>query len=158
MSDDPNDLLPLTPAHFILAKPILPQPITENVADWPENRLTIWGKRQKLQQQIWMRWHDEYLSEKQVRTKWYSIKDNLKIGDMVIVRKENTPPAMWVIGRVVKVFTGKDGFVRSAVIKTPTGNLERPINKLVFLPRPEKIPIDQPINGGECKEMQCSNK
>lgn len=150
-SDDPNDPMPLTPAHFILAKPILPQPIAEDVADRPDNRLTAWGKRQKLHQQIWQRWQNEYLSDKQVRHKWFRERENLKVGDMVVVRKENTPPAMWTIGRVIKVLTNKDdGLVRAAVIKTPTGQLERPINKLIFLPQQSQIPVDHPINGGEC--------
>lgn len=102
-SDDAADPMPLTPAHFILAKPILPQPISEDVADRPENRLTSWGQRQKLHQQIWRRWQDEHLADMQVRNKWYRINESLKIGDMVIIRKENTPPAMWIIGRVLKV-------------------------------------------------------
>lgn len=150
MSDDPTDPMPLTPAHFVLGKAILPQPVAEDVAESPENRLTIWGQRQKLQQQIWRRWHDEYLCTKQVRTKWYNIEKNLKIGDMVVVRKENTPPAMWIIGRIIKTFAGGDGMVRSAIVKTPTGELERPVNKLVFLPQPQPISVDHPINGGDC--------
>lgn len=148
MSDDPSDPAPLTPAHFVLGKSILPQPLCEDVAESPENRLTIWGQRQKLQQQLWNRWRDEFLATQQVRTKWYKIEENLKVGDMVIIRKENTPPAMWIIGRVIKVFAGKDGIVRSATIKTPTGELDRPINKLVYLPQPSKDSVDQPINGG----------
>lgn len=150
MSDDPTDPMPLTPAHFVLGKPILPQPVSEDVAESPENRLTVWGQRQKLQQQIWRRWHDEYLCDKQVRTKWYNIEKNLKIGDMVVVRNENAPPAMWIIGRIIKTFAGRDGMVRSAIVKTPTGELERPINKLVFLPQPQPMTVDQPINGGDC--------
>lgn len=69
---------------------------------------------------------------------------------MVVVRKGNTPPAMWIIGRVVEVFNDRDGIVRSAIVKTPTGELERPINKLVFLPQPQPISVDHPINGGDC--------
>lgn len=150
-SDDPADPMPLTPAHFILAKPILPQPIAEDVADRAENRLTIWGQRQKLHQQIWQRWQDEYLNDMQTRNKWYRINENLKVGDMVIIRKENTPPAMWVIGRVIRVLTNThDGLVRAAVIKTPTGQLERPINKLIFLPQHDQTSVDHPINGGDC--------
>lgn len=150
MSDDPTDPMPFTPAHFVLGKPILPQPVAEDVAETPENRLTVWGQRQKLQQQIWRRWHGEYLCDKQVRTKWYNIKKNLNIGDMVIVRNENAPPAMWIIGRVIKTFADRDGMVRSAIVKTPTGELERPVNKLVILPQPQTISVDHPINGGGC--------
>lgn len=138
LSDDPNDPLPLTPAHFILAKPILPQPVVEDVADIPVNRLTMWGQRQKIIQQIWKRWQEEYLAEKQVRTKWYKIRENLKIGDMVIIRRENMPPALWCIGRVIEVYRGKDNLIRTVRVKTPTGELERPINKLVFLPQPDQ--------------------
>lgn len=148
ISDDPTDPSPLTPAHFLLAKPILPQPVSEDVSEWPANRLTVWGKRQQLQQQIWRRWSDEYLADKQVRTKWYNIRENLSVGNMVIIRKENVPPAMWIIGRVIEVFTAKDGLVRTARIKTPTGVLERPIDKLVFLPQ-HRASVDQPINGGD---------
>lgn len=68
---------------------------------------------------------------------------------MVIVRKENTPVAMWIIGRVIKVLTNNhDGLVRAAVIKTPIGQLERPINKLIFLPQHDQTSVDHPINGG----------
>lgn len=158
ISDDPSDPLPLTPAHFVLGKAILPQPMCQDVAELRENELTIWGQRQQLQQQLWSRWRDEFLATQQVRTKWYKIEENLKIGDMVIVRKENTPPAMWIIGRVVKVFAGKDGIVRSATIKTPTGDLDRPINKLVYLPQPSKGSVDQPINGGECSRYSTTRK
>lgn len=150
ISDDPADPMPLTPAHFVLGKPILPQPVAEDVAESPLNRLTVWGQRQKLQQQIWLRWHNEYLCDKQTRTKWYKIEKNLKVGDMVVVKNENAPPAMWIIGRVIQVFSDRDGLVRSAVVKTPTGELERPINKLVFLPQPQPISVDHPINGGDC--------
>lgn len=150
MSDDPTDPTPLTPAHFVLGKPILPQPVTEDVSDTPSNRLTVWGQRQKLQQQFWRRWHTEYLCERQVRTKWYDIKKNLKTGDMVVIMKEHSLPAQWIIGKVIEVYPDRNGLVRSARIKTPTGELERPVNKLVFLPQPQPISVDLPINGGEC--------
>lgn len=133
LSDNANDLLPLTPAHFILAKPILPQPLAENVADTPDNRVTTFGQRQKLLQQFWRRWREEYLAAQQQRTKWYRIEKNLAIGDMVIIRNENLPPAVWAIGRVSKTFMANDGLVRAALIKTATGELERPIQKLCML-------------------------
>lgn len=150
-SDDPNDPLPLTPAHFILGKPILPQPVAENVAEWPKNKLTAWGHRQQLQQKIWHQWREEVLANLQTRNKWYNIKKNLKIGDMVIVKKENMPPATWCLGRVIKIFTAEnDGLVRAAIIKTTNGQLERNIDKLILLPpHTADDSVDQTINGGE---------
>lgn len=134
MTDDPTDLLPVTPAHLIIGKPILPQPLTGDLADLPENRLTMWGSQQKLEQHFWKRWHEEYLVGLQERNKWYRPKNNLKIGDMVILRDENLPPVSWAIGRVTAVFPGADGFVRSVTIKTPTSELNRPVQKLCVLP------------------------
>lgn len=136
MSDDVNDPMPLTPAHFVLGKPILPQPLSEDVADLPQNRLTMWRQKQQMHQQIWRRWREEYLATLQQRTKWYNIKANMKVGDMVIIREENLPPAHWCMGKVAKTYHADDGLVRSALIKTATGELERPINKLCFLAPP----------------------
>lgn len=148
LSDDSSDLAPMTPAHFVLGKMILPQPLAEPVADTPQNHLTVWRQRQKLHQQIWRRWREEYLTTLQQRNKWYKVKENLKIGDMVVIRENNLPPAHWCLGRVAKVFRAADGLVRAAVIKTATGEFERPINKLCILP-PLPSSVDQKINGGE---------
>lgn len=78
----------------------------------------------------------------------HNIRKNLSVGDMVIIRKENVPPAMWVVGRVIEVFLAKDGLVRTARIRTPTGVFERSINRVVYLPQHQPL-IDQPINGGD---------
>lgn len=49
----------------------------------------------------------------------------------------------------MKVLTSsQDGLVRAAVIKTPTGQLERPINKLIYLPQHDQTSVDHPIKGG----------
>lgn len=134
MSDDPADLMPITPAHLFMGKPILPQPLTGDIVDMPTNRLTIWGQQQKLHQGFWKRWHEEYLANLQERNKWYQPKVNLKPGDMVIVRDENLPPASWAIGRVINTYPGADGYVRSALIETATAKLNRPVQKLCILP------------------------
>lgn len=147
-SDDLSDLSAITPAHFVLGKPILPQPLAEDVAETPANRLTVWQQRQHLHQSIWKRWREEYLMTLQQRTKWYKIKANLKTGDMVVIRDEDTPPSNWVLGRVSKVHVAADGLVRTATIKTATSVFERPINKLCILLPPEQI-VDHPIKGGE---------
>lgn len=92
------------------------------------------------------------LANLQTRNKWFDIKKNLKVGDMVVIKKENMPPATWCLGRVTKVFTAKnDGLVRAAIIKTANGELERNIDRLILLPQHNNNDnsVDQPINGGE---------
>lgn len=148
LSDDPADIAPMTPAHFVLGKPILPQPLAEDVAEVPPNRLTVWGQKQRLHQIIWKRWRDEYLVGLQQRHKWYNVKVNLKVDDMVVIRDENAPPAHWLLGKIKRIIPSADGLVRAAVVKTESGELERPVTKLCYLP-PQQSPVDHPINGGE---------
>lgn len=69
-ADDSRDLSPITPAHLIIGKPILPQPLTENCTDVPDNRLTAWGRQQKVRHHFWSRWQSEYLTNLQQRSKW----------------------------------------------------------------------------------------
>lgn len=133
-SDDPLDLLPITPAHLVIGRSTLQRPFTEDVSDRPDNRLTLWGLQQKIQQSFWQRWKEEYLNLMQKRVKWYKPKEYLKPGDMVIIMAENVPPTAWPLGRVIKVNQGQDGYVRSATIQTQSTSLERPIQKLCVLP------------------------
>ena len=62
-----------------------------------------------------------------------SEKDNLKIGDVVLVVDNNSPRGRWLLGRVIKTFPGRDGKVRVAEIKTKNSTLTRPISKLCLL-------------------------
>lgn len=142
-SDDPLDLSPITPAHLVIGRSTLQRPLTENVSERADNRLTIWGLQQKMQHSFWKRWKEEYLNNLQRRGKWYKPKENLKIGDMVIIMAENGPPTSWPLGRVLEVRKGQDGYVRSALIRTEKSKLERPIQKLCVLPSATQQP---PIN------------
>lgn len=93
----------------------------------PDNRPTLWGRRQKLQQDFWRRFQDEYFSNLQQ-------KANLKINDMVIIKDDHSPPAACCTGhgRVIETFKEADGFVRAAKTKTAATKLERSIQKLAF--------------------------
>lgn len=137
MSDDASDLQPITPAHLLLGKPILPQPLTGDHTETPDSRLTLWGRQQKMSQQFWKRWHEEYLTSLQQRHKWYVEKRNMQVGDLVVLMDENQPTASWAMGRVTDTHPGPDDRVRSVTIKTERGEYTRPINKLCLLPPAE---------------------
>lgn len=139
-TDDPFDLAPITPAHLVIGRSTLQRPLSEDVIDRADNRLTIWGLQQKMQQSFWKRWKDEYLDGLQRRNKWYKARENLKEGDMVIIMAENVPPTEWLIGRVLEIRKGQDGYVRSALIRTKSSKLERPIQKLCVLPSATQHP------------------
>lgn len=58
LSDDNNDLNPLTPAHFLIGRSITAVP-DRKLLNIPENRLKNFEKLQKFTQDIWIRWKKE---------------------------------------------------------------------------------------------------
>ena len=52
------------------------------------------------------------------RQKWRSRKENIKVGDLVLLPDENYPRGEWPIAHVWEVFANDDGCVRVAKVKT----------------------------------------
>ena len=117
MSSNPNDPLPLTPAHLMMGGPITAL-YEKSLINIPDNRLTNWQKLNKMVQSFWNRYHKEYLNTLQQRHKWKSPTDNLNLGDIVLIYEENTPTNKWPIGRIVTLYPGTDGIVRAAEVRT----------------------------------------
>lgn len=132
-SMDPHDFTALTPGHFLIGQPLLAVP-EENITEVPMNRLTRWQLLRQMHQSFWKRWSQEYLNTLQVRQKWTSIQDNLKVDDLVIVEAPNQPPSVWRMGRITAVHPGPDGTVRVVTINTQEGEMKRPVVKVVKLP------------------------
>ena len=57
----------------------------------------------------------------------------MSVGDVVLVMNEKTPMFMWPLGLLVAVREGRDSLVRSVRIRTKSGELVRPITKIVCL-------------------------
>ena len=81
----------------------------------------------------WKRWIREYLPALQRRPKWVKSRRNVQPGDLVLIAEDNVVRNRWPFGRVVEVFIGQDGGVRSARIKTANGVFHRPITKICLL-------------------------
>ena len=64
-----------------------------------------WREAQYLANLFWRRWIKEYLPTLQERKKWSE-------------PKENYPRGQWPLARVVEVFKGEDGYVRSEKVMT----------------------------------------
>lgn len=133
LSSDPNDFLPLSPAHFIIGRTLtsLPDENLENVAI---NRLTRYQLAQQLCQHFWSRWKREYICELQRRTKWKASNGSLSKGALVILKEENLPPSDWRLGRIMEIHPGADGIGRVATIQTARGMLKRSFSKICPLP------------------------
>lgn len=132
--DDPKDMQALTPGHFLIGEPLItplpfaidPKPSTVGVR--------LWRDRQRMVQHIWDRWQNEYLTTLQERKKWRKEKENLKIGQMVVLKSENFPPASWALGRICELLPSRDGLVRNVIVETATTKLKRPVQKVCVLP------------------------
>lgn len=69
LSEDPNDLLCLTPGHFLVGTALNSFPC-DDISDIKENRLVRWQRVEQLRQHFWRRWSVEYLNLLQERTRW----------------------------------------------------------------------------------------
>ncbi|XP_060665680.1 uncharacterized protein LOC132797951 [Drosophila nasuta] len=90
MSEDPSDLLALTPGHFLIGGPLI------SVLEPPINQpatsiLNRWQRLKALHQQFCFRWKDEYLKELHKRNEMAIPTRNLRIGDMVVIKEDNLP-------------------------------------------------------------------
>ena len=131
LSDDPSDLEPLTPNHLLLlrAGPTLP-PGRFVKQDLYGRR---WRQVQHMSDVFWKRWTKEYLPGLQLRHKWQDVKDKLRVGDLILIKDENTPRNLWPLGCVTQAFAGKDDTVRSVQVKTKSTHLVRPVDKICLL-------------------------
>ncbi|GFR10769.1 integrase catalytic domain-containing protein [Trichonephila clavata] len=76
-----------------------------------------------MTQHFWKRWSSEYLTLLQSRSKWRIFQKNLDIGDLVLIKHDNSPPLQWKLEKVTETFPGKDGKVRVVKVKTQTSEL-----------------------------------
>lgn len=133
MSADPSDFLPLTPAHFLVGRP-LTAPVTADINDVPEHRLTRYQRVEQIRQHFWRRWAKEYVSELQTRSKWHEHKDDLKENTLVLIKDDKLPPLKWDLGRIIKTYPGRDGVSRVADIRKTDGIVRRAFSKICPLP------------------------
>lgn len=133
MTNDINDLRVLTPGHFTIGRAPLSPP-EPDLTNQNINRLRRWQLLQRLHQDFWNQWSTEYLSRLQQRPKWMDRKNNVLIGQIVLLRDELHPPRVWRLGRIVATHPGRDGLVRVVTLETAEGKYDRPIAKISLLP------------------------
>ena len=116
VSDDPNDDRVLTPNHFLIGQ-IGGDFVSESVGTEPFNPRKRWRRLQDLTRDVWNRWIEEYLPQIRSRKKWYCRKDNLRVGDVVVVIDPGTVRRQWNVGRIVQTYPGPDGLVRVVEVR-----------------------------------------
>lgn len=149
-----DSLEPLTPNHLLMVKSkvLLSPPGVFQKEDMYLRK--HWRRVQHLCNEFWIRWKKEYIHALQERQKWLKPRQNLEVGDVVIVTEEETPRNCWPLARVITAVKDEDGLVRKVKVmvgnrhgKRPLATLERPVQKLIFLTREEKrpgVPAEEP--------------
>ena len=132
VSNDPDDLEPLTPNHLLLMKTnsSLPPGVFDPTDVYSCKQ---WRQVQYLANVFWSRWLKEYLPTLQLRQKWTRTHRNLSINDVVLIVDKGLPRNVWLMGRVLETFPDSFGHVRTARVLTKNSVLLRPVTKLVLL-------------------------
>jgi len=131
VDDDINSNITLTPFHFLslhsnhvipdLTEDIDPEFDVAGIISSSQQLLEIWKRGQKLLNQFWVIWRQEYLSNLRERSLTMlkgprsSTNFTPKVGDVVLV-KENLPRGYWKVGRICELFKSRDERIRSARI------------------------------------------
>ncbi|XP_071632825.1 uncharacterized protein [Temnothorax longispinosus] len=110
LSDDPEDVSAITPGHFLIGA-------------HPAACSTFSGTMV-----------GSYLQRQQAISKWHHPNNSIKVGSIVLLTDERSPPCKWPLARVTALHPGKDGLTRMVTLKTATTILTRPIAKLAVLP------------------------
>ncbi|GBN45008.1 hypothetical protein AVEN_12180-1 [Araneus ventricosus] len=131
--NEPSEPSPLTPSHFLVGKRLMSLPVVQpKIEELSINRNSL-EKRFKYQQTLmnhfWNRWRKEYLLN--LRSAYISTQPgkiiSFKVNDIVLINDERYPRNMWMMGRILELCPGRDGKVRSLLIKTPKGNIKRSV-------------------------------
>ncbi|XP_055907234.1 uncharacterized protein LOC129942362 [Eupeodes corollae] len=131
------DPIALTPSHFLIgeAYTAVPQP---DVSNSVISIKTNWSLLQAMLQGFWKRWHAEFLTSLQQRSKWQKSQPNLEVDDVVLLKEPNLPPSKWIVGRIIKTHPGADEKCRVVTIRTKFGDYVRPTIKIARLPCSER--------------------
>ncbi|XP_066983767.1 uncharacterized protein [Macrobrachium rosenbergii] len=129
----------LTPNHLILGRRLRSFP--REVIDWKdETKDPLYGENKDVGKRflyitkkcddLWKRWEREYLTSLR-ETHRVGIRHEFwpKMGDDVLIHDEG-PRSRWKLGQIVKLHVGPDDVLRVVTLKTPQGQVMRPVVKL----------------------------
>ncbi|KAM8702307.1 hypothetical protein ACLKA7_004971 [Drosophila subpalustris] len=128
-SDDPDDGIGLCPNDIIMQQSVSIHVPCHN-SESLEKR--TWRATQVLIECFWKRFLKEYLPTLVNRPKWTKDCQNLRDGEIVVIRSP-MPRGDWPLGIVLKTFPGEDNVVRVAEVKTANNVFRRPVSSLCRL-------------------------
>ena len=85
MSNDPNDLQSITPAHFLLGRAASDIPNMTNNMDKNISLSQRFKPLERIKRSFWKSWHRDYLVTLQVRKRWLHSGPKFSEGDLVLI-------------------------------------------------------------------------
>ncbi|KAL0822414.1 hypothetical protein ABMA28_004489 [Loxostege sticticalis] len=133
LSTESADPVPFTPGHFLIGEPpvLVPEASYENSS---VSSLKRWQFTQRMVQEFWRKWSQEYLSQFLNRYRWSHCVPEPKIGDVVLVKEDDLPPSRWLYGIILQKHPGLDKITRVVSLRCKGVVIERPVSKLCILP------------------------
>ncbi|UYV62396.1 hypothetical protein LAZ67_2000392 [Cordylochernes scorpioides] len=127
VSDDPNDLVTISPSMFLQEQTDVEFPECQNMGSNPTTQKLRYLS--KLREELKSRFRKEYLSLLVQRNRRiYNPK--LQAGDVVLVGMDNKKRTFWPLAVIEEILFGRDGVNRLVKVKTAVGTFLRPIQKI----------------------------
>ena len=132
VSDDPLDEAALCPNNLLVIGSCVNFPVG-HFRDADKYRRQ-WRYVQFLVDHFWRRWVKEYLPMLVERPKWRRLRNDVKVGDLMLLEDATVARYSWPLARVTKVNLSRtDGLVRSVELRSQGKTFVRPITKVVSL-------------------------
>ena len=64
---------------------------------------------------FWHRWRKEYVVAPQERQRWRTTRRNMQVGDVVLMKEDESHHPLWPLGLVVEAPLDDDGLVRKGL-------------------------------------------
>lgn len=134
LSSDIADPEPITPNLLLMGRrdSSLPQAVYDSTDLLRQRR---WRHSQILADQFWTNFTRHYLPNLQERKKWRTDGTPIQVDQVVLIIDPQIPRALWPVGKVMQVYPGDDGRVRTASVLVKGRTYTRPVVRLVPLPQ-----------------------
>ena len=122
---------PLTPAHFLHGgRPSGDGSLESPVQVRSKELRGLRAVQSKLADMFWKRWSQDYLTTLPKQGSKGKVRGEPKVGLVVLVREDGLPRMKWRMGVIEELLPGRDGQVRCVRLRTSTGRVVRPVQRL----------------------------
>jgi len=156
VTEDPEDFIPLTPAMFLHQTPY--EGVTDRELLEASGFQKLISNKNTALEQIRTRFRKEYLAMLVQRGKEKNVRA-FQVGEIVLIGADNKKRWEWPIARILELIPGRDGHVRVAKLKTSSGILTRPIQRIysMEISSPVDVPVFPEVGSDDKKEVEEDN-